>query len=395
MSLARLGVLLLLPGLTACAAPVAEIAPGERPALDTDEAGLWLEMDRLEAQVATSGAVVRDPGLNAYVREVVCRVAGAYCRDIRIYIVRRPHFNASMAPNGMMQVWTGLLLRVHNEAELAYVLGHEVGHYVRRHSLQAWRDARSKAALVSILAVGAGAAGAAVGVAGMGAAAGLTGQVAALGSLRAFSRENEREADRLGLEAMMGAGYDPGQAARLLERLVEEQEAAKESGPSLFLATHPPTVERVDALREQAGRAAGAGVELTVGAGPYLGRLLPIRGVLLDDELRRRQFAGTDVLLQQLRRTGARPGELHFFQGDLYRLRGAPGDEDRALAAYRWALESGDAPPETHRNLGLLLLRSGDRAGAAAALARYLEARPAAEDRAMVQTYLDRLGRPE
>ena len=55
-------------------------------------------------------------------------------------LVRTPYFNASMAPNGMMQVWSGLLLRVDNEAQLAAVLGHEIGHYLARHSVERLRD---------------------------------------------------------------------------------------------------------------------------------------------------------------------------------------------------------------------------------------------------------------
>ena len=74
---------------------------------------------------------VRDPVLNAYVRKVLCRTIGdAHCAPIRLYIIRTSQFNASMAPNGMMQVWTGLLLRMDNEAQLATVLGHEMGHAI-------------------------------------------------------------------------------------------------------------------------------------------------------------------------------------------------------------------------------------------------------------------------
>jgi predicted Zn-dependent protease len=69
---------------------------------------------------------VRDPALNAYVRSVLCKVTDDYCRDVRVYIVDVPYFNASMAPNGAMMVWTGTLLRVRNEAQLALVLGPRV-----------------------------------------------------------------------------------------------------------------------------------------------------------------------------------------------------------------------------------------------------------------------------
>ena len=58
-----------------------------------------------------------------------------------------PQFNAMMAPNGMMLVWSGLLLRVENEAQLAAILGHELGHYLERHSVEQLRAAKDRAVL--------------------------------------------------------------------------------------------------------------------------------------------------------------------------------------------------------------------------------------------------------
>ena len=117
--------------VASCATPsseVRDIQPGERPALASDEAGLWMYMEDMERRLATSGRVINDPALNDYIRDVLCRLAPAYCSDIRFYVVRTPHFNASMAPNGFMQIWSGLILRAQNEAQLAYILGHELAH---------------------------------------------------------------------------------------------------------------------------------------------------------------------------------------------------------------------------------------------------------------------------
>ena len=85
-----------------------------RPALDTDEGGLWSMIDREETRLRRSPLVVRDPALTDYLRDVVCRLGGEHCADVRVYVVRTAQFNASMAPNGSMQVWSGLLLRVDN-----------------------------------------------------------------------------------------------------------------------------------------------------------------------------------------------------------------------------------------------------------------------------------------
>jgi predicted Zn-dependent protease len=342
-----------------------------------------MQMDRVETGLRTSGQLITDATLNAYVREVVCKLAGPHCADIRIYIVETPHFNASMAPNGTMQVWTGLLLRAQNEAQLAYVLGHEFGHYLRRHSLQIWRDLRSKSDSLVFFQVLSAAAG--VGFAGD------LAQLIAVSSLYAFSRDNEREADDVGFELLAKAGYDPQEASRIWEGLLQEQAASKKGRPVIFFATHPSTEERIETLKARAQQAVAGMQAPVVGKERLLAAMQSFRSTLLRDELRRREFKETQVLLDRLFDDGTRLGELHFFQGELYRLRADSGDEQKAIGAYQKAVELSDAPAEAHRALGLLLSRTGDKARARPAFERYLQLRPDADDREMVREYLKRL----
>jgi predicted Zn-dependent protease len=95
----------------------------KRPASDTDEGGLWGLMDREETRLKRSPLTIQDKDLRAYLSDLVCRLSEGHCADIRVHPVRVPQFNAMMAPNGMMLVWSGLMLRVDNEAQLAAVLG--------------------------------------------------------------------------------------------------------------------------------------------------------------------------------------------------------------------------------------------------------------------------------
>ena len=83
-----------------------------RPEVATDEGGLWAMMDREETRMRRSPFLIRDANLRDYLQGIACKLAGEHCPDVRVYPVRTPFFNASMAPNGMMQVWSGLLLRV-------------------------------------------------------------------------------------------------------------------------------------------------------------------------------------------------------------------------------------------------------------------------------------------
>lgn len=380
-----LSVVLALAG--ACAAPrgspgaLADLKAGERPAADTEEAGIWMMVDRLEREVRTSGALVNDPALDGYLRGVVCRLVPEQCQAVRIYLVETPYFNASMAPNGALQVWTGLLLRAQNEAQLAYVLGHEIAHYERRHTLQLWRDLRTKAnaAMVfSVLTAGVG-----LGVLG------LLGELAALGSVLAFSRDNEREADEIGLTMMTDAGYDPREAVRIWEALEEERTAAGQSRPFVFFATHPPTDERIGTLRTLAAKAGATAT--TVGRERFLDATVSHRAEWLRDELQLREFKGSQVVLDHLHASGSHPGEVDYFQGELYRLRAEQGDAAKAITAYEQALAAGEAPVEVHRGLGLVWMKTGERARARSAFQQYLEARPDADDREMIRVYIEQL----
>lgn len=391
MRLGKTSALLVLTFLmcVSCATPrgspgaLPDIKPGQRPPLESEEAGLWMMMDRVAERLRTSGRVITDANLNMYVRGIVCKLAGEYCPDIRVYVVRTPHFNASMAPNGTMQVWTGLILRAENEAQLAYVLGHELGHYLRRHTLQLWRDIRAKGDFLAFFQLATAAAG-----------FGYVGPIAeliTLGSIYQFSRDNEREADELGFELMAKAGYDSREASRIWEALIKEQKAAKDPEKIIFFSTHPSTEERVETLKQLADKATAGGVDRIVGKERFLAATWPLRADLLRDELRQRDFARTQVVLDRLFESGVGLGVLHFYQGELFRLRAGEGDEKKAIGSYQKALEFHDAPAETHRAMGFLFVRAGDKAQARNSLERYLTIRPDADDRDMIKAHLQEM----
>jgi len=370
-------VLLLAAG---CAAQgdIQDIAPGEVPPLETDEAGLWMVMDRAEQRLRASGRVVEDPALNGYVRGVVCDLSPDYCDDIRVYIVRAAGFNASMAPNGTLHVWTGLLLRVQNEAQLAFVLGHELVHYQRRHTLKRWRTVRNTAdSLVFFNFALAGA--------GVGILAPLA-QLAALGGVLSYSRDQEREADELGFASMSAARYEPKEAQKLWDMLLAEREASADPDRDIFFSTHPGEKERSESLAKLAAEVDGRSYQ--VRREPLLAVTLPHHDGWLHDELQRRDYGRFEVMLDYFQEAGEETGLLLFYRGEMHRLRGAEDDDAKALQAYRDAIATGKAPPEAQRALGLLYWRQGRNDDARTAFEKYLVLDPSAEDRAMIEHYL-------
>lgn len=352
-------------------------APGERPDLATDEGGLWYQMDQAERQLQRSPLLLRDPALNDYVRGLTCRLAGEYCDDIRVYVVDVPAFNASMAPNGMLLVYTGLLLRVADEAQLAFVLGHEIAHYRERHVIERWRQMKQTQGFLTafqVLTLGAG-----VGLAGS------LAQLAGYSQIMAFSREQEREADREGLDRIMAKGYAPGAAAALWRAVLAEEEANPRGRTSAIFRTHPATRERVAELAERAGAAQGTATARS-GREAYRAAVAPHLARWLDAELGRRNDAQTRVLLARLRSELPDSGVVAAAAAA---LAARTGDEAEARTLYAEAVTRADVRPETLRDYGLLLRRGGERAEAAAMLRRYLEAAPAAADRPMIEHYLE------
>lgn len=342
---------------------------------DADERGLWMKVDEAERTLRTSPAVIRDPALNGYVRGVLCRTVGQdRCRNVRLYLVRTPQFNTTMAPNGMMEVWSGLLLRTQNEAQLAAVLGHEYTHFENRHTVMLFRQIKAKTDAASFINL--------IPYAGIVSLAMLT-------SVFGFSRDMEREADAGGLAKMAKAGYDTREAAVIWERLREEMDATaaarnaksrKDKNGSLF-ATHPPTAERVASLRAAAGKDPGtAGV---TEAESYRRALAPFWPGFVDDQLKLNDFGASEYLLASLASAGWTPALL-YARGELYRRRAGTGDLEKAAGFYGEAIGAGGAMPELWRGRGMALQKLGQADAGKADLREYLRRAPDAPDRPMM-----------
>jgi len=364
----------------------ARIKAGYAPSLDSAEGGLWEIFNKAEADLKFSPLRMTDAELNRYVTDIACRLAGKHCTDMRVYLMRTPFFNANMAPNGMMQVWSGLLLRCQNEAQLAAVLGHEIGHYLKRHSLQRFEQIRDSSSVAAFLGI-------AIAAAGGGALANLPGLVA-LANIFAFSREQEREADGVGLELMVNAGYEPTQASEIWRGLIEERDAGltaeerrdQSRQQDVFFASHPAPADRAQALALQA--AAYPGGKRVVGEDRYLAQARAFRDTMMQDELRLHQYSRTLVIIERMKAANPGDADPFYYEGEIYRTRNDGIDAGRAMNAYGRALELDEAHGPTWRGIGILHRRAGKPEKAADAFRRYLELVPDAEDRLMIQSYV-------
>ncbi|MCL1634340.1 M48 family metallopeptidase [Luteimonas sp. SX5] len=376
----------LLLCLTACAsqAPLRDNKPGTTPAAGSDEAELWYAMERAETELQRSPLRVRDPALNQYVRKVACEVAGEYCKDLRVYVMDVPQFNASMAPNGVMLVWTGALLRARDEAEIAFVLGHEAGHFRAQHSLRQWRrikDTSAALGVFQVLAYGAGAPTTA-----------MLGSLAGYATLFKFTRDQEREADRLGFQAIVAYGYDPRAGVDLWARMKREEDTRRYGKPSAIFSTHPATAERLADITAAAAAVPDPPRERH--RNEYRAATRPYLEHWLDAEVARREYAASLLVIGELLKDSPSEdrGVLTFYLGEAHRRRNADGDRAAAGKLYAQAVNMPGAPPAAWREHGFALRDAGSAAAARAAFQNYLTAMPQADDRAFVQREMDKLG---
>lgn len=354
----------------------AEEFVGPHQPADKLERSLWLQMDEFERDLQTSKQVIHDPALNEYVRGVLCRTVGPECEHIRLYIMRSPYFNATMAPNGMMQVWSGLLLRTQNEAQLAAVLGHEFAHFKQKHGLQIFRKAKDKSNTAAWLAF--------TGV-------GLLFSIGLYDSLFRFSREQEEEADLDGLEMIRAAGYDPREVPRIWKQLLDESDATREARGrkkkkrktkgGLF-DTHPPSQARVDYL--EAAIAAYPEVSGETGEERYRSAMRDLWPQFLDDQLKLNDHGGSEFLIEVMGEANGWNPWLTYARAEFHRRRGHDGDFETAIEFYSQAIAAGGELPELWRGRGYALRKLGRKEEAKPDFAEYLKREPEAPDRAMV-----------
>ncbi|MDG9924930.1 MULTISPECIES: M48 family metalloprotease [unclassified Pseudomonas] len=202
-----------------------------------------------------------DPLLKDYVETSVYRLAETSQledRRLEFVLLNSPQINAFAAPGGIVGVNGGLLLHAQTEAEYASVMAHELAHLSQRHFARGI-EAQQRMQVPVMAAMLAGIVAAAAGAGDAGIATIMGAQAAAIQEQRRFSRQNEQEADRIGLLNLEKAGYDPRAMPSMFERLMRQYRY--DSKPPEFLLTHPVTESRIADTRNRAEQYPAKGVE--------------------------------------------------------------------------------------------------------------------------------------
>jgi beta-barrel assembly-enhancing protease len=208
-------------------------------------------------RVRESLPVLDDPLLTDYIEVLGSTLVAAdqnASGRFNFFVIDQSVVNAFAGPGGNIGVYAGLILAAETESELAAVMAHEIAHVTQRHLLRGLEDQSKTTIPAMALMVAAAILGAQVS-ADAGAAAIVGIQAAALQRQINFTRENEHEADRLGITTLAKAGFDPYAMAGFFERLSKSSRVYENNAPE-FLRTHPVNANRI---AEALGRADDVG----------------------------------------------------------------------------------------------------------------------------------------
>ncbi len=205
-------------------------------------------------EVRESGALLEDPEVGEYVQSLGLRLSSQAQdgnRNFNFFVIRDHEINAFALPGGYVGIHSGLLLETKNESELAGVLAHEVAHVTQRHiarglEAQGRTGLLSTAAMLAAILVGAAAGSS---DAAMGAV--TAAQNMAVQSQINFTRENEYEADRIGIGVLASAGFDTNAMPAFFDTMFRRTQLGPDRVPEL-LRTHPVTSARIAESKDRA-----------------------------------------------------------------------------------------------------------------------------------------------
>lgn len=216
--------------------------------LMSEQQEIQIDKEHSPHQFSNDYGELQDKELNRYIQEIGNKMAAKTHRPQMPYSFRgvnAAYVNAYAFPGGSIAATRGILLNLESEAELAGLLGHELGHVNARHSAEQMSKGMLSQAVIGGLAVYAGTKGQAYGQ-----IASVVGMVGASALLAKYSRDNEREADALGMDYMVRSGYHPGGLVDLMDMLKSMSKHQPSMIEAMF-ASHPMSDERYDRAVER------------------------------------------------------------------------------------------------------------------------------------------------
>ena len=306
-----------------------------------------------------------------------------------------PSLNAFALPDGSVVVHTGLLAILENEAQLATVLGHEIAHATHRHGYRGYKN-QNKMKWLQLGAIAGGiAVGAATDKGWAGALAGLGAGLTVSAMVNGHGRKLEDEADRIGLNYMVDAGYDPFQAPEVW-RVFDSYTADQNAVQNFFFSDHSTHAARISNLTREINahyRGTIDGAAMTRNEETYQRVVERVRVHVAAHNYHRGEYKNAaKAFASELERNPNDAAAL-YYKGKILWDTGGINSAEQVIQAFRSAAAADRNFADPYRELGLVYYKLDRHEAAADAFETYLKMRPNAEGTDEIRAYLSRVGR--
>lgn len=333
---------------------------------------LSLETRREQSAIAQRSLLYREPQLEHFLENVTAALLPVEAPEgirPRVVLIREPSLDAYSFADGAIYIHTGLFARLENEAELALLLAHELVHITRQHALRALvaYPPESDAPLLNRVLSDS--------LSWFQDTATLSGMGKPSEELMSLRRSLEQEADRMGLDMVIQAGYDPHEAIEIFDNLIENRgdKPAKERAAAILQALSTNDVIRTGGLTDRSA------------FGKRLEALVLDQGWL---ELRHGWWDGALQCARRLVRDAPANGRGHYLLGEILRRRDEAGDVPQALTHFLQAIAVDPSLREPYKAIGLIHFKQGQARLAKGFFEKALDQAPHSHDNAYLRSYL-------
>jgi predicted Zn-dependent protease len=343
----------------------------------------WVLLQRSEAQqraMDEQGLIYDDEDLEHYLTRLARSLQPPEVGKetvFRVRVIKDTSADALSFPDGGLYLTTGMLARLENEAQLAILLAHEMTHCSQEHALRALTYSRGELPAARELHE-SGHGGQVLGVLQWGPSA---------PAMEAYLEELELEADRLGFQLVLKAGYDVAEAVKLFERQQSElgEEDLEEASRS---ALRRHLEKRRQGWQNSLRRSAWTEPQGLTNRETYLAH---VHRVILDNALvneRRGRFSLAQREVENYLAVRPNDERAYYLLGEICRQRGLLNDRDKAKDCYAKAIRMCPSYADPYRGMGLLCYKEGEKTQAKSSFQAYLIHAPEAPDRAYIEKYL-------
>lgn len=335
--------------------------------------------EKEQAILEESGFVYEEKGLQSYLNDVVKRLHATTLQSQpppRVKVIKDPHLDAFVFPNGVIYIQTGILARLENEAQLALILAHEIIHYTHQHAFKnlGWFETQqtgqeSGGLLKDLL--------------------NRLGATVPMAVMAGYSQTLETEADLGGMALVSAAGYDTREALRFFDHLKREVETEEIKEP-LFFGIHPRIEKRIDNCENFLFSHPEADKKGLMNQDLFLEKTREVVLVNAFLDLKAGRYESARRGAEKYLELNQKDARVYYLMGELVKVKGDAVARSKMMGFYEKAIALDPIFPEPYRAIGLLHYKDEKWGLAEKAFMSYLALSTHNQDRAYILEYLEK-----